>query len=110
MSDSDKIKLLSSIKDEGNKVEIGSSSFDSIQDAVSYYNMTLKKLVQSEKEGFTSDVYLIFHKELKLENKSVFEINVTPKIPKRKIIVLTKKNYLPSFSASKLIDIICGKI
>lgn len=56
--------------------------------------------------GFVTKNYV----QEELESKSVFEINVTPKIPKRKIIVLTKKNYLPSFSTSKLIDIICGKI
>lgn len=36
----------------------------------------------------------------------IFEVKVEPKIPKRKILILTKKNYLPSFSTLKLINII----
>ena len=40
-----------------------------------------------------------------VENE-IFEIKTVPEIPKRKILVLTKKEYLPSFSASKLIEII----
>lgn len=56
--------------------------------------------------GFVTKNYV----QEELKNKSIFEIDITPKIPKRKILVLTKKNYLPSFSTSKLIDIICGKV
>jgi len=56
--------------------------------------------------GFVTKNYV----QEELKNKSIFEITITPKIPKRKILVLTKKNYLPSFSTSKLIDIICGKV
>jgi len=55
--------------------------------------------------GFVTKNYV----EEELKNNYLFELNVEPKIPKRKILVLTKKNYLPSFSASKLIDIICSK-
>ncbi len=47
--------------------------------------------------------------EEELKNKSLYEIKTTPEIPKRKILVLTKKDYLPSFSAQKLIDIITNK-
>jgi len=55
--------------------------------------------------GFVTKNYV----EEELQNNSLFKLNIEPKIPKRKILVLTKKNYLPSFSASKLIDIICSK-
>ena len=41
-----------------------------------------------------------------LNKKELYEIKSTPEIPKRKILVLTKKDYLPSFSTSKLIQII----
>lgn len=43
-----------------------------------------------------------------LNNKELYEIKVTPKVPTQKILVLTKKDYLPSFSAKKLIQIICN--
>ena len=55
--------------------------------------------------GFVTKNYV----EEELKNGGLFELDIEPKIPKRKILVLTKKNYLPSFSASKLIDIICSK-
>lgn len=54
--------------------------------------------------GFVTKNYV----EEELKNNILFEINIEPKIPKRKILVLTKKNYLPSFSTSKLIEIICN--
>ena len=41
-----------------------------------------------------------------LNKKELYEIKTIPEIPKRKILVLTKKDYLPSFSTSKLIEII----
>ena len=41
-----------------------------------------------------------------LKTKELYEINVTPNIPKQKILVLTKKDYLPNFSSKKLIEII----
>ena len=43
-----------------------------------------------------------------LKNKELYEIKTTPKIPKRQILILTKKNYLPSFSTTKLLEIIKG--
>lgn len=55
--------------------------------------------------GFVTKNYV----EEDLKSNRLFEINIKPKIPQRNILVLTKKNYLPSFSASKLIDIICCK-
>lgn len=55
--------------------------------------------------GFVTKNYVLDE----LGKDTLFEINLVPKIPKRKILVLTKKNYLLSFSASKLIDIICDK-
>ena len=42
-----------------------------------------------------------------LENKELYEIKVNPKLPNQKILVLSKKDYMPSFSAKKLIEIIC---
>ena len=41
-----------------------------------------------------------------LKSKQLYEIKTIPALPKRKILVLTKKDYLPSFSVQKLIEII----
>lgn len=41
-----------------------------------------------------------------IRKKELFVIDTIPSVPERKILVLTKKDYLPSFSTSKLIDII----
>lgn len=41
-----------------------------------------------------------------LKNKQLYEIKTIPALPERKILVLTKKDYLPSFSVQKLIEII----
>ena len=55
--------------------------------------------------GFTSKEYV--RKEI--ENDELFEINVIPKIPMQKIVVLTRKGYIPSFSTKKLIELIKSK-
>lgn len=52
--------------------------------------------------GFITKKYV----EYELKSKELYEIKTTPKLPNRKILVLTKKDYLPSFSVQKLIDII----
>ena len=52
--------------------------------------------------GFVAKDYV----SAELKSKELYEINVSPSIPKQKILVLTKKDYLPSFSAKKLIEII----
>lgn len=52
--------------------------------------------------GFISKNYV---KE-ELKNKELYEIKTNIKFPERKILVLTKKDYLPSFSTAKLIEII----
>ncbi len=77
----------------------------SIMDLASY-----SLVIEFAKIGMGVGLVTKSYVQEELNNKSLFEINVSPKIPKRKILVLTKKNYLPSFSTSKLIDIICGKI
>ena len=41
-----------------------------------------------------------------INKKELYEIKIKPKIPARNLLVLTKKDYLPSFSTSKLIEII----
>lgn len=55
--------------------------------------------------GFIPKNYV--KKELK--EKTLFEIKTNIDIPKRKILVVTKKDYLPSFSTLKLIEIIKNK-
>lgn len=52
--------------------------------------------------GFISKDFV----EDEIAKNELFEIKIVPEIPKRKILVLTKKEYLPSFSTSKLIEII----
>ncbi len=52
--------------------------------------------------GFITKKYV----EDELKSKALYEIKTTPKLPNRKILILTKKDYLPSFSVQKLIDII----
>ena len=41
-----------------------------------------------------------------VKNKELYKINIKPEFPKHKILILTKKDYLPSFSTKKLIEII----
>jgi hypothetical protein len=41
-----------------------------------------------------------------LSNGSLYEIDITPKLPSRYVGMLTSKVYLPSFSTKKLIEII----
>ena len=55
--------------------------------------------------GFVAEDFI----QKELNNKELFKINVSPAIPKQKILVLTKKNYIPSYCTQKLIDIISGK-
>ena len=52
--------------------------------------------------GFISKDFV----ENEINQKELFEIKTVPEIPKRKILVQKKKEYLPSFSTSKLIEII----
>lgn len=52
--------------------------------------------------GFTAEEFI----QKELENKELFKINIKPTFPKQKLLVLTKKDYLPSFSTQKFIDII----
>lgn len=52
--------------------------------------------------GFITREYI----EKELNSGELIEIKTIPQAPKRKILVLTKKDYLPSFSVQKLIDII----
>lgn len=52
--------------------------------------------------GFTTKDYV----KKEIQDNELFEITTIPKIPKRNIFVLTKKDYLPCFSASKLIALI----
>lgn len=44
-----------------------------------------------------------------LENKALYEINVTPKIPKRSIGIVTLNNTVPNYSVKKLISIMLEK-
>ena len=55
--------------------------------------------------GFIARDYI----KKELEEGALFEVNVDINIPKRKILVVTKKDYLPSFSTSKLLEIINSK-
>lgn len=55
--------------------------------------------------GFIAKDYV--KKELK--EGSLFEVKSNIEVPKRKILIVTKKDYLPSFSTSKLIEIINSK-
>ncbi len=44
-----------------------------------------------------------------LNNKELYELDVTPKVPKRYIGIVTLKQRVPNFSVNKLIDIITKK-
>lgn len=47
--------------------------------------------------------------ENELKEKELFILETIPSLPSRKIFILTKKDYLPSFSTTKLIEIIKKK-
>lgn len=55
--------------------------------------------------GFVTKDYIT--KELK--NKELVEVKVTPSIPKRKILILKKENYLLSYGIAKLMEFIQGE-
>lgn len=78
------------------------TKLNSIMDLASY-----SLVVEFVKIGFGIGFVTKKYVEKELNENTFFEIETYPKIPKRKIVVLTKKDYLPSFSVSKLIDIIC---
>ncbi len=52
--------------------------------------------------GFTSREYV----KKELESGELFEIDLKDKIPIQKIMVLTRKGYIPSFSCKKLVQLI----
>ena len=52
--------------------------------------------------GFTAEEFI----QKELANNELFKVNITPKFPTQKLLVLTKKNYLPSFSTQEFIQII----
>ena len=52
--------------------------------------------------GFTAEEFI----QEELENNELFKIDITPKFPTQKLLVLTKKNYLPSFSTQEFIQVI----
>ena len=52
--------------------------------------------------GFTAEEFI----QEQLESKELFKVNISPNFPKQKLLVLTKKDFLPSFSTKKFIDII----
>ncbi len=54
--------------------------------------------------GFVAKDYI----KNELKKKELYEIKIEPNIPCEKILVLTKKDYLPTFSTKKLIEIIKG--
>ncbi len=72
----------------------------SIMDLASY-----SLVVEFVKIGFGIGFVTRRYVEKELKENTLFEIKTYPKIPSRKIVVLTKKDYLPSFSVSKLINI-----
>ena len=41
-----------------------------------------------------------------LKNKELFKLDVKPAFPKQKILLITKKDYLPSFSSQKFIELL----
>lgn len=55
--------------------------------------------------GFIADDFI----QNELTNKELFKINLKPDFPKHKLLILTKKDYLPSFSTQKFIEIIARK-
>lgn len=52
--------------------------------------------------GFTAEEFI----QDELKNGELFKINIQPSFPKQKLLVLTKKDYFPSFSTQKFIEII----
>lgn len=52
--------------------------------------------------GFVAEEFI----QQELENKQLFKINISPSFPSQKLLVLTKKDFLPSCSTQKFLDII----
>lgn len=52
--------------------------------------------------GFTAEEFI----KDELKSRSLFKLKLNTPFPKQKLLVLTKKDYLPSFSTQKFIDII----
>lgn len=56
--------------------------------------------------GYATEEYI----QNDLNNKNLFKLDITPKIPPRSIGIIISKNNIPSFSAKKLIEIIKEKL
>lgn len=52
--------------------------------------------------GFTAEEFI----QDQLKSGELFKVDVQPSFPKQKLLVLTKKDYIPSFSTQKFIEII----
>ncbi len=63
-------------------------------------------VVEFAKIGFGIGFIVKNYIQNELDNNELYEVSTISKLPKRKILVLTKKDYLPSFSVQKLIEII----
>ena len=69
---------------------------------LSSYNLVIEFAKIGLGIGFIAEEFITDE----LENKELFKIDVQPAFPKQKLLILTKKDYIPSFSTKKLIDII----
>lgn len=56
--------------------------------------------------GYATEEYI----QNELKTKTLYKLDITPKIPTRSIGIIISKNNIPSFSAKKLIEIITNKL
>lgn len=69
------------------------------------YNLIMEFVKSGFGIGYATKEFILDE----LKNKSLYEIKVSPEIPKRYIGIVTLKQSIPNYSAKKLISIILDK-
>lgn len=69
------------------------------------YNLIMEFIKRGFGIGYATKEFIL--EELK--NKTLYEINVTPKVPKRYIGIITLKKSIPNYTVTKLIDLMTTK-
>lgn len=69
------------------------------------YNLIMEFVKSGFGIGYATKEFI----QNELDNKSLYEIKVTPKVPKRYIGIVTLNQSIPNYSSKKLIDMILNK-
>jgi len=70
------------------------------------YNLIMDFVAAGFGIGYATKEFILSE----LKNKTLYEIKITPKVPKRYIGIVTLDKTIPNYSVKKLIDLITNKI